>query len=61
MKQNISLFKLSKKELRKIRGGFCGCGCYYANCGGSSSSDNGDANASGGKVSMPPTDPEHPC
>lgn len=61
MKQQISIFKLNKKELKKIKGGFCGCACYYANCGGSSSADNGSANNAGGKISLPPADPENPC
>lgn len=61
MKQQISIFKLNKKELKNIKGGFCACGCFYRDCGGSSSDNNFIANNQGGKYSMPPKDPEHPC
>jgi len=62
IKQRISVFQLSKKELKKIKGGFCGCGCFYENCpGGSSSEDNSNANFDGGKISKPPVDPMNPC
>ncbi len=55
--KKLKLTNLSRKELEKIRGGYlvivtpdkcCGCGCYYANSGGSSTNDNGDANFKGG-------------
>lgn len=46
---NLSKNKLEKKELNNARGGqLCGCGCYYSGSGGSSSNDNGCANADGG-------------
>jgi natural product precursor len=37
---------LSKKAMNEIQGGQekCGCSCYWANRGGSSSHDNGAAN-----------------
>lgn len=37
----------------------CGCGCYYADTGGSSSDDNGDANWISGACS-PKVDPTKP-
>lgn len=42
--------ELSKKAMKSINGGFtsCGCGCAYANSGGSSSQNNGLANAGTG-------------
>lgn len=42
--------ELSKKAMKSINGGHysCGCSCYYANQGGSSSSDNGNANYDSG-------------
>lgn len=44
---------LSKKEMSKVLGGYtvCGCGCQYAEQGGSSTADNGSANNSGAFVS----------
>ena len=61
IKRHLSIYKISKKELKNIKGGFCGCGCYYADCGGSSSDNNGSANYAGGKTSIPPIDPSNPC
>jgi hypothetical protein len=52
MKEKLSLMKLnemSTKETYSIKGGqsvtCCTCACAWANCGGSSTSDNGGANA----------------
>ncbi|MCI1779802.1 MAG: TIGR04149 family rSAM-modified RiPP [Bacteroidales bacterium] len=44
---NLENNNLSEKEMNNLRGGnwTCGCSCYYANSGGSSSGDNADANA----------------
>lgn len=44
---------LSNKEKALIKGGCtpCGCGCYYANSGGSSSDQNRMANNAGGLYS----------
>lgn len=60
----LRLTKLSKKALDKVRGGQgmtvfsdlsepCGCGCHYANSGGSSTTDNQNANAEGHLHSVP--------
>jgi hypothetical protein len=51
MNNDFNLFKLSKRETRETKGGVptCGCGCAYANCGGSSSNDNSVANFLGGE------------
>ena len=39
---------LSTKEQKNVTGGnCCGCGCHYANSGGSSVSGNGNANYNG--------------
>jgi len=61
MKKMLKLNELNKREMTIIRGGniecgssgtaFCGCGCQYANEGGSSQSDNMGANKSGGYYS----------
>lgn len=41
--------RLSEKETQKIMGGnVCGCSCWAAGQGGSSSNNNGRANAHGG-------------
>lgn len=41
----LSAEKLRQKEMNAIVGGrACGCSCYYANSGGSSSTDNMNAN-----------------
>jgi len=61
IKQRISMFKLSKKELKKIKGGFCGCGCFYEDCGGSSSADNAAANTASALMSIPPVDTTSTC
>jgi len=42
---NLNSEKVNDKELKYVSGGFCGCGCYYSNCGGSSDVDNAAANA----------------
>ncbi|ATR96311.1 MULTISPECIES: TIGR04149 family rSAM-modified RiPP [Bacteroidales] len=48
--QKIKLNKLAEnslanREMKKIKGGnCCTCGCMYANSGGSSSTDNRNAN-----------------
>jgi natural product precursor len=55
MKTNLKLNamaakNLSKVEMNQLQGGrACGCGCNYANSGGSSTSANCNANYSGGK------------
>jgi len=51
MKQKMNLFKMKEKELQKVKGGYCGCGCAYANCGGSTKPVNSGANMSGDLVS----------
>ncbi len=45
---SLSSESLSEKETQKIKGGnCCGCSCWAASKGGSSSNNNGRANASG--------------
>lgn len=51
--------QLKEKEMSFLNGGeidgnrvHCGCGCCYANNGGSSIDDNGQRNAAYGKVSQ---------
>ena len=40
---------LTELEMNQVRGGgACGCSCYYADNGGSSSGDNGSANSHAG-------------
>ena len=61
MKKSLKLTNLSNAEKSSIRGGTdgssipCGCGCFYAGNGGSSSNDNGAANVKKGIFSAPPT------
>lgn len=49
----LSKTELSKKEMAFIKGGAesCGCGCNYAESGGSSIESNGAANNSKGQSS----------
>ncbi|MDR1199880.1 MAG: TIGR04149 family rSAM-modified RiPP [Prevotellaceae bacterium] len=55
---------MKEKEINHVKGGYnddcldacCGCGCAYANNGGSSIAANRDANAAGGLFT--PGDPE---
>jgi natural product precursor len=43
---------LSEKEMNQVRGGnTCGCGCLYADKGGSSTYDNANANLADNKFS----------
>jgi natural product precursor len=46
MKDKMSLFKMSDRKMKTVKGmeHSCGCGCFYANSGGSSTSDNSTAN-----------------
>ena len=50
MNKKFDLYKISKRESKETIAGdpVCGCGCAYANCGGSSTSDNFNANYEGG-------------
>jgi hypothetical protein len=45
---NLANAHLSNKEMLCSKGGCCtcGCGCYWDDAGGSSTTANGDANAS---------------
>ena len=48
--KNLKLSKLnhdtlSNDQMKSVYGGGCTCGCFYANCGGSSVAANGSANA----------------
>lgn len=54
MKEKFDFFKLSERETKKVTGGamFCPCSCAYANCGGSSFSDNSGANNEEGLISI---------
>jgi natural product precursor len=49
----LSNANLLEREMNGLRGGecTCGCGCLYANSGGSSTSSNTSANISGGYFS----------
>lgn len=38
---------LNEKEMAAVQGGYCVCGCKYANNGGSSTDANGRANSNG--------------
>jgi natural product precursor len=60
--ENFKLNALEAKELENVKGGYlttsadcdgnwCGCGCYYANNGGSSTNGNYSANLSTGSFS----------
>ena len=44
IKEKMSLYQITRKEMNVVKGGTCGCACHYVNCGGSSSADNGAAN-----------------
>lgn len=47
----LSQYALSEKEMHRVNGGTvecCSCGCNYENNQGSTSSDNANANKSGG-------------
>jgi len=46
MKKNFNLFSLSDREQKSAKAGYkeCGCGCVWANCGGSSEDGNGQRN-----------------
>lgn len=59
----LSEAELSKKEMNIIKGGDvnCGCGCCYANQGGSGTLDNGEANANGGGLHSPGCDNQNFC
>ncbi|QKG79907.1 TIGR04149 family rSAM-modified RiPP [Tenuifilum thalassicum] len=56
--KKLKLNALEAKEMESVKGGYiyidcfphmsCGCGCYYANNGGSSTEANASANASTG-------------
>jgi len=51
----LSEGNLSKLEMNQVKGGSlwcCECGCKYASSGGSSTSDNCNANYGGGKSSV---------
>ena len=51
--------RLNEKELSQVIGGSCGCGCFYADCGGSSTYDNWEANDEDSLHSeLPPCDDE---
>jgi hypothetical protein len=55
MKKKFSLYKLAEREQKEVLAGdwVCVCGCAWANCGGSSTIANAEANLNypGGKVS----------
>ncbi len=59
MKRNLNLVSLTNNEQETINAGVaaepcCVCACYYANSGGSSTTDNGRANAKGCLISVIP-------
>lgn len=60
--KKLKLNALEAKEMENVKGGYktdnpdcdgawCGCGCYYANSGGSSTDGNYSANNSSGLFS----------
>jgi hypothetical protein len=51
---NLKVERLNDKELGHVIGALCHCGCFYAACGGSSSSSNYSANNKKGFVSPLP-------
>ncbi len=57
MKKKVDLWsvveELQEDVSNDISGGTCGCGCFWAENGGSSAGDNGGANALEGIVSPP--------
>ena len=45
----LSKAELEARQMNALKGGqLCSCSCYYANSGGSSSTDNSNANYKGG-------------
>lgn len=49
LKKTMSLYRLNENQLKETKGkgideNGCRCGCIYANCGGSSSTNNHSAN-----------------
>jgi len=56
---NIDFQNLESREMKEINGGYivCRCGCCYEGDGGSSTLDNGEANANAGLKS--PCDGEY--
>ena len=54
IKEKMSLYQINRKEMKVLKGGLCGCACHYANCGGSSTGDNHDANGLKGLWSTGP-------
>jgi hypothetical protein len=44
MNKRFSLMTLSETQQKTVKGGMCGCVCAWANCGGSSTKNNGHAN-----------------
>ncbi len=49
---NFNSKSLNEKDLNQVTGGQCFCGCFYENCGGSSTSYNGGANRSSNLTSV---------
>jgi hypothetical protein len=48
MKKKLGLFSLNEKAMKETKaGGVRGCGCNYADSGGSSIADNGYVNSGG--------------
>jgi len=61
VKNKMSLTKMTEKEMKDVKGSYevwisadgtiCGCGCYYASSGGSSTYWNGKTNSGSGLYS----------
>lgn len=52
---NLAENSLANREMKQLMGGAtCQCSCHYAGSGGSSTRDNGNANAEHGYVSHDP-------
>ena len=55
MKKHFNFYNLAEREQKEVKAGdippLCLCGCAWANCGGSSSAVNYEANRLTGKIS----------
>lgn len=56
---NLKSESLNEKEQSRLMGGHCICGCFYADCGGSSRHDNASANRADNAHSQIPGHGEH--
>jgi len=63
MKEMINFFKLSEREAKEVTGAgrYCTCACAYANCNGSNTDDNYEANYTGGGRGLSSPDTQVRC